>query len=72
MQWRQVGRYEWELVERGFSGEAILKETNHGVIASIVVRNEDFDMVLLEDREFFESVQDGVAFLEERMAQDSY
>jgi len=72
MEWRQTNRHRWEIAEQGFEGRALLQETNSGFIASITVTNTEFDMDLLDEREFFETKQDALRFLEERMAQESY
>lgn len=72
MEWRQTKQYQWELAEQGFSGKARLQETNSGYIASIRVENTDFDMELLNERDFFERKKDAVKFLQEQMGQESY
>lgn len=72
MEWQQVDRYRWEVAEAGFQGQALLRETNNGFIASINVENTDFDMEMLNDREFFEKKQDAVAFLQQKMQKTSY
>lgn len=72
MNWRQVKRHTWQLDESGYEGEARMKETNHGFIISITVKNTDFDMELLNERDFFEKKQDALGFLKKHMEKDSY
>lgn len=72
MDWKQVSRHKWRLAEDGFSGRAILNETNSGFIAAITVEEDQFNMTLLDEREFFSSKQDALQYLEEKMRQESY
>lgn len=72
MRWERVDSSEWRIAENGFSGRALLRETNSGFIASITVEEDQFDMELLDDRDFFESRDDALAFLKDRMEQSSY
>lgn len=72
MRWERVDSGEWRIAENGFSGRALLRETNSGFIASINVSEDQFDMELLDDRDFFESRDDALTFLEERMDRSSY
>lgn len=72
MDWMRVEPGRWQLAAPDFDGKAVLNETNSGYIASITVRETRFDMELLDDREFFPSKEDAIAFLRERMDRDSY
>lgn len=72
MEWKQTKRHKWVIAEQGFDGRALLQETNNGFIASITVENTEFDMELLDEREFFERKKDALAFLEEKMTKESY
>lgn len=72
MTWIQTRRYAWELTTDGFDGKAFLKETNSGYIASITVKNTEFDMALADEREFFERKKKAVQFLNALMEKHSY
>lgn len=72
MKWRQTKQNKWEVAEQGFTGHALLKETNSGYIVIITVENTDFDMELLNERDFFERKKDALKFLREKMEQESY
>lgn len=72
MPWEQVGRDQWELASTNFSGKAVLNETNSGYIALVRVENTDFDMELLNRREFFESRREAKEFLEKHMKQEDH
>lgn len=72
MRWEQAEPGVWRLLADDFSGKAVLNETNSGYIASITVSEEQFDMDLMDEREFFPSKDEALAFLKERMDRDSY
>ncbi|MFB6265570.1 MAG: hypothetical protein ABEI07_00625 [Candidatus Nanohaloarchaea archaeon] len=72
MEWVRAGDGEWRLSSPDFEGRAILNQTNEGYIASIKVTEKQFDMELLEDRDFFETEEEALQFLKERMERDSY
>ncbi|MDY6770263.1 MAG: hypothetical protein SVU88_04800 [Candidatus Nanohaloarchaea archaeon] len=58
MNWVRDGNNQWRLVEDGFSGTAAIQQTNQGFVAAITVQEEQFDLELLDEREFFEMEQD--------------
>ncbi|MDY6769633.1 MAG: hypothetical protein SVU88_01535 [Candidatus Nanohaloarchaea archaeon] len=72
MDWTRVGNGEWQLADPDFDGTAALQETNQGYVAAISVTETQFDMELLDEREFFETRDAALEFLQEKMAQDSY
>lgn len=72
MEWQRTDRHRWKIAEDGFEGDARLKETNHGYIASVTVENTEFEMELMDEREFFEKRKDALKFLKERMRRESY
>ncbi|MDY6761711.1 MAG: hypothetical protein SVY41_01555 [Candidatus Nanohaloarchaea archaeon] len=72
MKWVQDGKDQWRLAEDGFSGRAALQQTNQGFVAAISVEEEQFDLELLDEREFFEKEDDARTYLQEKMEQDSY
>ncbi len=72
MRWEQSEPGVWRLLADDFSGKAVLNETNSGYIAAITVSEEQFDMELLDEREFFPSKDEALGFLKEHMDRDSY
>ncbi|MDY6776660.1 MAG: hypothetical protein SVQ76_00980 [Candidatus Nanohaloarchaea archaeon] len=72
MEWKKKKRGVWEGVDPDLEGKAVLKETNQGFIASITVEEKQFDMELMDEREFFSSKKEALKFLKERMERDSY
>lgn len=72
MQWTRAGPDEWRLASSDLSGRAAIQETNQGYIASIAVTEDQFDMELLDEREFFEDREAALTFLQARMEQDAY
>ncbi|MDY6774319.1 MAG: hypothetical protein SVS85_03905 [Candidatus Nanohaloarchaea archaeon] len=55
-----------------FEGRAVLNQTNEGYIAAVKVEEKQFDMELLDEREFFANEDEALEFLKERMERDSY
>lgn len=72
MEWKRRDDTTWEIADPDFDGKAMLKETNSGYIAAITVSETQFDMELLDEREFFESRREAMAFLQDLMERDSY
>lgn len=72
MGWTESRPGEWELVADSFSGKAVLNETNSGFIASLRVENDDFEMELAKEREFFQHRDDAEDFLQEQMQKHDY
>ncbi len=72
MPWTRVDGARWELAADGFTGKAVLQETNSGFIANIHVENTDFDMELVDERDFFESRDAAVEFLQRKMQEGDY
>lgn len=72
MQWTSAGDTEWRLASQGFEGRASLQETNQGYVATVKVNEKQFDMELMDEREFFEDKEEAIQFLKEKMERDSY
>ncbi len=72
MDWTKAGENEWRLASPDFTGRAVLQETNQGYIAAISVTEKQFDMELMDEREFFANREKAMAYLQEQMARDSY
>ncbi|MCJ7478813.1 MAG: hypothetical protein MUP63_01385 [Candidatus Nanohaloarchaeota archaeon QJJ-7] len=72
MEWVKAGKNEWRLSSPDFEGTAVLNQTNEGYIALVRVEEKQFDMELLNDREFFEKEEEAMEFLRDRMDRDSY
>ncbi|MDY6769092.1 MAG: hypothetical protein SVW02_03240 [Candidatus Nanohaloarchaea archaeon] len=72
MQWTKAGSDEWRLAEQGFEGRAAIQHTNQGFVAAISVTEKEFDIELLDEREFFENRDAARDFLQEKMDKDSY
>ncbi|MFB6240909.1 MAG: arginase family protein, partial [Gemmatimonadota bacterium] len=68
MDWAKAGSDEWRLASSDLEGAAAIQQTNQGYIASISVTEKQFDLELLDEREFFEKREEALEFLRERDA----
>lgn len=67
--WRRSGRDRWAVDSAGLEGEARVIEVSGGYRARIVLKDTGFGMTLMDEREFFESRKDAVAFVEEKIGE---